>query len=489
MIRYFILFVFLKSILLGCSLCSVYSPKTHVSTQVKADKENIKTLKVIWNFPREFTKELLQIYDLNLDATFDEKELKLIETALVDYLEPKNFLTSISYDNKLNEKSLPFEVKNYKMIFKDVSLSFEYNIDLNYKIYDKNILNIRIFDNEGYFFIIFEDKKQLMNIPYKISKNSTLNEVSYTIDAPILGPQKSEIEDIKEPEKKEENQKTNKIQEDKKEDKANIEEPKILDKFVLNIKQYLVDIEKKDDKLALFLLLMASFIYGIIHSIGPGHGKALAFSYFSSFKSSYFEAFIISLATAFIHIIGALVIVLISIFVLQSVMNSFIQNSISYLTSFSAIIIMILALYILYRKINKKKASCCCSVELKTSTFSTIPHSINFVNKTTNKPVLNKPRSKKQDLLFVLSAGIIPCPGTVLLFVYAFLLKTYFAVVLASISISLGMAIVIFASSFLGVSTHKVSSKSKKLVNILEILSPIFMFVLALLLLLNVNKF
>ena len=232
MIRYFILFVFLKSILLGCSLCSVYSPKTHVSTQVKADKENIKTLKVIWNFPREFTKELLQIYDLNLDATFDEKELKLIETALVDYLEPKNFLTSISYDNKLNEKSLPFEVKNYKMIFKDVSLSFEYNIDLNYKIYDKNILNIRIFDNEGYFFIIFEDKKQLMNIPYKISKNSTLNEVSYTIDAPILGLQKSEIEDIKEPEKKEENQKTNKIQEDKKEDKANIEEPKILDKFL-----------------------------------------------------------------------------------------------------------------------------------------------------------------------------------------------------------------------------------------------------------------
>jgi len=72
-------------------------------------------------------------------------------------------------------------------------------------------------------------------------------------------------------------------------------------------------------------------------------------------------------------------------------------------------------------------------------------------------------------LIFVLTAGIIPCPGTVLLFVYAFLLKTYFAVILASISISLGMALVIFASSFLGVSLNKASSKSKKLVNILEI--------------------
>ena len=73
---------------------------------------------------------------------------------------------------------------------------------------------------------------------------------------------------------------------------------------------YLLDIQKGEDKFALILLLMVSFIYGVIHSIGPGHGKALAFSYFSSQKSSFFEAFVISLVTAFIHILGALFIVL-----------------------------------------------------------------------------------------------------------------------------------------------------------------------------------
>ncbi len=108
---------------------------------------------------------------------------------------------------------------------------------------------------------------------------------------------------------------------------------------------------------------------------------------------------------------------------------------------------------------------------------------------TQNKPILLQKRSKKQDLIFVLTAGIVPCPGTVLLFVYAFLLKTYFAVFLASISISLGMAVVIFASSFLGVSIHKMSSKSSNIINILEILAPIFMFILALLLLLSSKIF
>ena len=234
--------------------------------------------------------------------------------------------------------------------------------------------------------------------------------------------------------------------------------------------------------------MIASFLYGLLHALGPGHGKALAFSYFSAQKSSYVQAFVISLATAFVHIIGALILVLVSVFVLQSVLNRFMEDSISYITAFSAVIIMLLALYILYRKLSKKTNVCCaCNVDLKNTSFSTNFTNMNFIKTNTNKPILNTKRSKKQDLIFVLTAGIIPCPGTVLLFVYAFLLKTYFAVALASISISLGMATVIFASSFLGVSLNKASQKSAKFVNILEITSPIFMFVLGLLLFFSVK--
>lgn len=480
MIRYFLILLFLKSILFGCSLCSIYTPKTHVSIQIKADKENIKTLKVNWVFANEFTKELLQIYDTNLNATFDEKELAIIETALTDYLKPKNFITSISYDKQINEKSNFFEIKDYKMSYKNSTLSFEYNIDLNYKIYDKNILYIKIIDEQNYFDIVFADKKQLMYIPYKISKTTNMNDVSFLIDAPtLISKQENTKEEIVE-----EKIESKEIKEEKIAEKT----PTILEKFTNNIKKYLTDVQN-GDYLALVFLLMASFIYGVIHAFGPGHGKALAFSYFSSQKSSFFEAFVISLVTAFIHILGALFIVLFSVFILQSVLNRFMEDSILYITSFSALIIMFLALYILYRKLSKKSCSCCCSVDLKTTNFTAVSSNMNFVKAVSNKPVIIPIRSKKQDLIFILTAGIIPCPGTVLLFVYAFLLKTYFAVILASISISLGMAFVLFVSSFLGVSLNKASQKSAKFVNILEIASPIFMFILGLLLFLNANKF
>ncbi|MFX4242393.1 DUF1007 family protein [Aliarcobacter butzleri] len=480
MIRFFLTIILFKSILFGCSLCSVYTPRTHVSTHIKTDNQNIKTLSINWTFAKQFSDELLQIYDLNLDGTFDKKELKFIEDALLNYLEPRNFLTTISYDNKIDGQSIPFEVQDYKMSFKNGILNFDYNITLNYKLYDKNILNIRVFDKEGYFFIIFQDEKQKFDTSYEVKKSTNISEVTYTINAPTLTIQEIQNEVI-----------VPKIQ--KVEEKEKIyEEPKkenFLDIFTNNIKKYLVDIEN-GDKIALVFLLMASFIYGVVHALGPGHGKALAFSYFSSQKSSYFEAFIISLFTAFVHIIGALIIVLISVLILQSVLNNFIENSVTYITALSAVIIMFLALYILYKKVKKKSCSCVsCSVELKSTKFDIKPKNQNFVKLTQNKPILLQKRSKKQDLIFVLTAGIVPCPGTVLLFVYAFLLKTYFAVFLASISISLGMAVVIFASSFLGVSIHKMSSKSSKIINILEVLAPIFMFILALLLLLSSKIF
>ncbi|MDD2888089.1 MAG: DUF1007 family protein [Aliarcobacter sp.] len=487
MIKYFLIFFILKDILFGCSLCAIYTPRTHVDTQIKADKEYIKTIRINWTFANEFTKELLQIYDTNLDGTFNEKELAVIQSYLVDYLERKNYITTISYDKQINEKSDNYKVKDYKMSYKNSTLSFEYNIDLNYKIYDKNILYIKIIDDENYFDIVFNPQKQLMYIPYKIEQKININDVSFKIDAPTLGVQEDSVkEDVPAKiEKIEEKIEPKQVQTSV---NTQTQTQNILEKFTQNIKKYLIAIQKGEDKSALFFLLMASFLYGVIHAFGPGHGKALAFSYFSSQKSSVFQALIISLATALVHILGALTIVLFSVFVLQSVLNRFMQDSVSYITSFSALIIMLLAVYILYRKLSKK--SCvCCSVDLKTANFTAVSSNMNFVKAASNKPVITPLRSKKQDLIFLLTAGIIPCPGTVLLFVYAFLLKTYFAVILASISISFGMALVIFISSFLGVSLNKASQKSTKLVNILEIASPIFMFVLGLLLFLNANKF
>ena len=451
MIRLVFLFLVFFNFLNACTLCSTFSPRTDVKLEIDADEKYIKSVKVNWTFAQAFADELLKLYDMNLDDDLNSKEIEFIENALISYIEPKNFLTFLSYGPKIYKTSNRFQVVSYKTSYKQRFLSFSYTMKLNYKVAKDRILHIKIHDPEGYFLIHFENDKHTFDIPYKYDMTSDVNSVTYKIvDDSIV----ARIEKSEEIQENEENLIENLTSEETK------KELTFLERYTKDIKKYLIKIEEENSTTALIFLLFASFVYGVIHALGPGHGKALAFSYFTAQKSSFLQAFSISMATAFIHILGAFILVVVSVFILQSVLNNFIEDSISYLTILCAVLIMLLSIYILHKKLKDKSCACssCCSS--------------------------NQIR-KKQDLYFVLTAGLIPCPGTVLLFVYAFILETYFSVILASIAISLGMGLVIFGSSFLGLSINKLSNRSHSITNFLEIAAPVFMFILGLLLLLG----
>ncbi|RXJ81822.1 nickel/cobalt transporter [Arcobacter sp. F2176] len=448
----------------GCALCAVYSPKTRVVLDVKTNDSLIKEIDVKWIVTKAFTKTLNNVYDTNLNEKLDKDELENVKIAFRNYVEPRDFLVNISYGKKINKlRSNRIRVNDLKVDIENGLLHIRYKILLDYKLVKDDILYFNTDDKEGYFIVTIAENA--VKYDPTVFKKETIdaNSVSFHIIKDIEEQKKEEITPVKKVEVKEELKKTPKVQDEN-----------YLTKFSKQIKQNLLKIEKGDN-FALFTLLFISFIYGIIHAMGPGHGKSLAFSYFMSNKSSYTRALIISQLTAFIHILGALILVLISVFLITTFLNSFVDDSIKIITKLSAIFIMLLAVFILYKKVRKKESYCnvCCSSHA---------HDHNHEhNHNEHKKI------KKQDLFFVLTAGIIPCPGTVILFLYAFVLKTYFAVILASIAISFGMGLVIFASSFLSLNLNKVSSKVEKFRNFVEIISPIFIFLLGLLLFFNVN--
>ncbi|WP_404319959.1 nickel/cobalt transporter [Malaciobacter canalis] len=479
MLKFLLSFLLTQSIVFACALCSVYSPQTKVAINVNSTDTKIKSIDVKWVITKEFTDQLKQIYDTNLDNKLDEYEMKFIQKALVDYASIKNFMTHISYGEVIDKQNSDLvKVSSYEAKIIDGILHFFYTIDVDYDIKNDYALYIKINDDENYFVLLLEKNYLNFKNKAKISKIVDTQSVIFHISnvATYEKAKHTEEKIVKKEEIKKENLKA-------KQEK----EKTLLDKFVQKVKKYLVAVQKGDN-LALFTLLFVSFIYGIIHALGPGHGKTLAFSYFTSNKSSYSKAFIISLASAFVHILGALILVSISVFILQSVLNSFVSDSVKILTQISAVMIMLLAFYILLQKLNNKGCSCS-SCSTKNSNAISFSTSSSLSLKANDKiDFQNLKKKKRSDLYFVLTAGLIPCPGTVILFIYAFILKTYFAVLLASIAISFGMGLVIFASSFLGVSLHKLSSKSHRFTYILEITSPIIMFILGLFLLFSSNS-
>ena len=469
--------------LYGCALCTIYSPKTLVSIEVKADENKIQTAEITWVLSREFTDQLKEIYDQNQDNNLLKDELIPIEESIVDYIGTKNYLVHLSYDKVINKKhSKKAIIKSKKTYIKNSLLHFNYVLDLNYELVKDNILYINIEDAENYFVLLLAKNGIKFNAPFKTEQVLNKQSVAFYTNSSLI---KEPKEDILE-EKLEKIETLSNVKENENLEKLEVKKEKsYLEKFSILVKEYLIKIDKGDNY-ALFILLGISFIYGMIHALGPGHGKSLAFSYFASNKSSYLKAFWISQASAFVHIIGALLLVMVSVFILQSMLNNFVNDSVEILTKLSAVMIIVLAIYILYNKLNNKDCSCssCCSSEVlpsNTSMWNT--QKPNNIKTSTSL----KPKFMKKDLYFVLTAGLIPCPGTVVLFIYAFILKTYFAVLLASLFISLGMGIVIFASSFLGVSVHNLSERSHKITNILEILAPIVMILLGLILFFNAN--
>ncbi|RXI24628.1 sodium:proton antiporter, partial [Aliarcobacter skirrowii CCUG 10374] len=98
MIKRILIFLFIaKSIAFGCALCAIYPPETKVAIDVRSTDTKITSIDIKWVITKQFTDQLKQVYDTNLDNKIDDNKLKFVEKALVDYTKYKNYMTHISY--------------------------------------------------------------------------------------------------------------------------------------------------------------------------------------------------------------------------------------------------------------------------------------------------------------------------------------------------------------------------------------------------------
>jgi ABC-type nickel/cobalt efflux system permease component RcnA len=174
------------------------------------------------------------------------------------------------------------------------------------------------------------------------------------------------------------------------------------------------------------LILAISFIYGVVHAAGPGHGKAVVAFYFTSNKGSYKEAFKIGYMISIIHAISGLV----TTFAIYFTMRAFFRqqfNNVSVITmKISAVLIMLIGLYLIYEAYKNKKAK-----------------------------ENNIPKKNKSKFAVALSIGIVPCPGVMSIVLFSILLKHFLLGILAAVFMSIGMGITISIAGILSIAANK----------------------------------
>ena len=89
-------------------------------------------------------------------------------------------------------------------------------------------------------------------------------------------------------------------------------------------------------------------------------------------------------------------------------------------------------------------------------------NSINFKNQTSSRSLQNGATGggeKGREWLIALAAALVPCPGTILIFVLAFSLGSFALSVASALFIGFGMSVVIFLAALFGAKANELSSK------------------------------
>jgi len=211
---------------------------------------------------------------------------------------------------------------------------------------------------------------------------------------------------------------------------------------------------------AIFLGLAIAFLYGAVHAFGPGHGKFLIVSYFLGRESRVFRGFAMAAQIAVVHVIAAVIVVAVADAVLRTGFGIRLAD-VPGVRAASFLIIVGIGLYMLFRSFQLWKRGSAESgiwghshshgdVGHHTHEHHSHGHHANGQNGQGhhghNHHHHHHPHEGRLESgLLALAAGMVPCPGAVLVMLYAVANDMILPGIMLVAAMSLGIGISICA--------------------------------------------
>jgi len=180
------------------------------------------------------------------------------------------------------------------------------------------------------------------------------------------------------------------------------------------IATYMKAIERGDDLGVFFLGLAIAFAYGIFHAFGPGHGKFVIVSYFLGREARVMRGVVMSAQVAIVHVIAAVIIVWLADTVLRAGFGMGLSE-VPGVRAGSFLIIVGIGLYMLYRAAQTSR-----SAVPEGGAAPERSHGHEGSHRHGHGSDHDHGRGGRlEGGLVALAAGMVPCPGAVLIMLYA----------------------------------------------------------------------
>lgn len=234
---------------------------------------------------------------------------------------------------------------------------------------------------------------------------------------------------------------------------------------------------KAHEQQAGWTLVGISFLYGVFHAVGPGHGKVILSSYLSLENTAIKHAMKISLASALVQ--GLVAVSLVSVIVVVFTLSrQYFNLTLLWVERMSFALMLLFGLYWVYRAYQaQRKAS---SPKMQFRHFTPLQKNVRnrpLVTRSSlnissshdscgcghqhlpSQAELQKPQDWRTSLMLIFSIGIRPCSGAILVLFLAYTLDIYAWGMLSAMAMALGTGITLclFALLVLGLRQKAVS--------------------------------
>lgn len=196
-------------------------------------------------------------------------------------------------------------------------------------------------------------------------------------------------------------------------------------------------IESGESLSAFFLGLAIAFAYGMVHTLGPGHGKFVIMSYFMGREVRITRGFIMAAQIAVVHVIAAVIIVWLADAVLTAGFGIGLAD-VPGVRAGSFLIIAAIGLYMLYQAVRTSLGYA--AAEHGQSHAHSHGHSHGH-----GQGHGDGHEGGAESGFLALAAGMVPCPGAVLIMLYAVANDMIYPgfILVAAMSLGIGLTICI----------------------------------------------
>jgi len=163
--------------------------------------------------------------------------------------------------------------------------------------------------------------------------------------------------------------------------------------------------------------LCLAFVYGVVHALGPGHGKAIVSAFFISRKASLKQGVLMSGLMSCLHVLSAVILICLFYFVFKTGTMKSVDEAGAYLQKTSAALICLVGLFLAFKSAKA------------------------IFNRHEKDHTRCSRHNNTKDFLYVsLAAGLVPCPGAALILFFSITLNIPEAGLAAMLFLALGLA-------------------------------------------------